>query len=611
MISFLSRSILGKIMAAMLGVFLTTYIATAAVVYFGVRSAMLATDALTLNQVADLKFQRLVSNVQQRERNLVAWSELDVMNDLLSGDVDRRIARSLESLQRLYGFSGGVYAFDADGRLVAASTDVSGAPTTLPADWFRNATKPVFLDRHHNPMAPGDIVAIEAPVFASFAHEMRTGTLVLTVPWELVEQRLHSPDSETLLVRIDPERKILMADPPELAGQVDIAQLMRDNNEVGTFLVGRSTRQPGLLSDWQILSFQRTDTLTQPIQRVGLKLALLGILLAIPIVGLVRWISMRVTTPVTALTEAAREIADTDALSVRAPVSGSDELSTLAKAFNRMTEALDRGQRERERLLGEVAALNQSLETKVADRTAALESAMAAQKRLIGDISHEIKSPLARLNVALGLAQRSADAASGKHFARMEGEIANISALAGELLTLARLEDGGRTITLAELDLGQLIDRIVADALYEMNKRTGDVVVNLPPGPVIIHGNAELLRRAIENVVRNALFYTAPGVPIEVTLADAGGATVTVSVRDHGKGVPEADLVHLFEPFYRVDTARSRETGGTGVGLAICQKVVDMHHGRVRARNCSPPGLLVELILPKLRHLGSIADNQP
>ncbi len=134
---------------------------------------------------------------------------------------------------------------------------------------------------------------------------------------------------------------------------------------------------------------------------------LLGVLLGVPIVLLGRWLSRRLTAPIAELTQVIGDIADTDRLEARAPVPPSDELGTLARSFNRMTENLERTTREREQAPGRpVRAESDLWRRKIAARTQELEAAMRAQQRLIGDISHEIKSPLARLSMALGLARR-------------------------------------------------------------------------------------------------------------------------------------------------------------------------------------------------------------
>jgi two-component system sensor histidine kinase CpxA len=234
----------------------------------------------------------------------------------------------------------------------------------------------------------------------------------------------------------------------------------------------------------------------------------------------------------------------------------------------------------------------------MAERLAGL---IEAQHRLIADISHEIKSPLARLSIALGLARRSAEQYAPKQFDRMQSEVDKISLLATELLILERL-DSAVTITLEPVDLCALIREIIADACYEVSERRDDFVFSCPPDQMI-RGDANLLRRLIENLIRNAIFYTQPGTEIEITVTPkqnvlGDGRRVLIEIRDHGPGVPQASLPHLFEPFYRVDEARGRKTGGAGIGLAICQRVVLLHHGTIGASNAEPRGLIVTIDLP-------------
>ena len=221
-----------------------------------------------------------------------------------------------------------------------------------------------------------------------------------------------------------------------------------------------------------------------------------------------------------------------------------------------------------------------------------------AQRRLIGDISHEIKSPLARLSVALGLARRTAETYAPRQFDRMERELDRLSMLAGELLTLAKLEQGPGAAPAATVDLGAVVERVLSDATFESQTRMGDIVLHKHEAPLLVAGDEDLLRRAIENVVRNAIFYTQPGTKVEIALSSPDGGSAALEIRDHGPGVPEEALTHLFEPFYRVDQARARKTGGAGVGLSICERAVRLHGGKIAARNASPRGLIVDISLP-------------
>ncbi|TWB70691.1 signal transduction histidine kinase [Nitrospirillum amazonense] len=594
----IGSSIGRKIVGALLAIYLLTYGLTAAVVYTGVHRSLLDSAEGGLAQVADLKYQRLCNRMDELATDLTAWAQLEVMNDLVSGDVDRRIGTTLEALQRLYGLAGGIYAFDAGGALIADADGDDGAPprgTRLPAAWTVTAHGVTFFDKHRNPLGGGDVVALAIPIFGSFAPDYRVGTLVIALPWTMVETLLSGVEPRTVLVRRPPHPAVLSsaADP----------DMDRESH-----ITGRSVQRDGLLRSWQVVVSQPMSVVTRPLRRVALELALLGILLAAPIFAFVRWMGRRLTAPIMELTRAVRVIADTDQLDIQVPVTSQDELGFLARSFNRMTASLRNARAERDRSMRDLEHLNLTLEGKVADRTAELEAAVTAQRRLISDISHEIKSPLARLSMALGLARRQVEPQAPRHFDRMEQEIAAVAALASELLTLARLEGAAAGLQRAPVDLPDLLRAIIADAAYERPDRQRDLALvvapDLPDGGVL-PGNADLLRRAIENVIRNALFYTTAGVQVTVTLATPAANAPTglsLTVADRGPGVSDDAIGQLFDPFYRADPARARDTGGTGIGLTICKRVVELHGGAVRATHNHPTGLVVEITLPAMPH---------
>lgn len=595
MIGFLSRSIPRRILASLVAIYFATYIATAIVVYSGVRASIVESNTDALHQLAELKYDRLTNVLDALATDVTAWSQLEVMNDLVSGDIDKRVARTLEELKQLYGLTGDIYAFDAADKLLASSRvgRADAADIFLPALWKTQQAGMVLRDKHADPMTGDQIIALEIPIFGSFEKDYRIGTLVLAYPWSAIEALLFTGDTGTVLLETGDPPRLLAANTASIEGRLPLRA--GESGVTGALLAGRSTPRAGLFVRWQVEALQETRVVTRSLRRVGMELALLGALLAIPIVGLGRWLSNRLTAPVMELTRVVREIADTDKLDARVPVSSSDELGTLARSFNRMTENLQLATQERERFVRDLEALNQTLETKVAARTEELEAAIQAQHRLIGDISHEIKSPLARLDVALGLARRLADRLAAKQFDRMEREIGNISALASELLTLARLDSAPTAVGFAPLDLGMLVEEIVADATFEAPRRRADIVLQSPDQAILVNGDADLLRRAIENVVRNALFYTAEKTPVLIALSRKTAKRAVIEVRDEGPGVPAEALAHLFEPFYRVDEARARKTGGAGVGLAICQRVVALHDGTVSAQTNRPSGLVVRI----------------
>jgi two-component system, OmpR family, sensor histidine kinase CpxA len=230
-----------------------------------------------------------------------------------------------------------------------------------------------------------------------------------------------------------------------------------------------------------------------------------------------------------------------------------------------------------------------------------MESMVKAQSRLLNDISHELRSPLARLNVALGLARKRSGSESADMLERIELEANRLNELIGRILTLARLEDGEQLVPRSPVPLDDLVLNVAEDAEFEAQARHCHVRSMVPEGEWGVRGNASLLHSAIENVVRNAIRYTGEGTTVEIQLQrteNSNGAEALVAVTDYGPGVPPDSLEKLFQPFYRLDDSRGRLTGGVGLGLAITERAVRFHGGRVAAYNRAEGGLLVEIRLP-------------
>jgi len=241
----------------------------------------------------------------------------------------------------------------------------------------------------------------------------------------------------------------------------------------------------------------------------------------------------------------------------------------------------------------ETRALGEDMD-RMAER---VDELLDAQRRLLRDVSHELRSPLARLGLALELLRRKATPELEPALDRIARESDRLAVMIGELLTLSRLESKASLEGVERIELGGLVDEVVADVAFEAESRRVSVALERD-GAFAVDGNEELLRRAVENVLRNAVRFTTEGSSVEVRL-DAIGAEARLRVRDHGPGVPEEALGKLFEPFYRVADDRARgHGGGAGIGLAITQGAVALHQGSTLARNAEGGGLLVELRLP-------------
>ena len=224
---------------------------------------------------------------------------------------------------------------------------------------------------------------------------------------------------------------------------------------------------------------------------------------------------------------------------------------------------------------------------RMADRIASL---MAAERRLLGDVSHELRSPLARLSVAVELARSGDNLETALN--RIQREADRLNALVGELLQVTRAEMDPHNRKQDNIRVDKLIGGIVEDSRIEADARNVSLAFENPP-EAVLQGDGELLRRAVENIVRNAIRYAPAGTQVDVML-DVNPGRVRIAVRDRGPGVPEEALPRLFDAFYRVDSDRNRFSGGVGLGLAIARRAVKLHNGFLHARNADP-GLRVEI----------------
>jgi two-component system sensor histidine kinase CpxA len=230
-----------------------------------------------------------------------------------------------------------------------------------------------------------------------------------------------------------------------------------------------------------------------------------------------------------------------------------------------------------------------------------LESLVGAQQLLLRDVSHELRSPLARLSVALELAREDGSPETAKHLNRMERETEKLNQLIGQLLTLSSIEAIENIERFESTSLNEIVVQMLPDAQYEASQRQCSVAFHAKD-ECTVQGNRQLLYRAIENVLRNAIQYTNQGTGVEIRVAaerDAAGQPVSVvEVSDHGPGIPEAETEAIFRPFYRVDRARSQETGGFGVGLAIAERTVKLHGGYLSGHNRSGGGVTIRMEFP-------------
>jgi two-component system, OmpR family, sensor kinase len=323
-------------------------------------------------------------------------------------------------------------------------------------------------------------------------------------------------------------------------------------------------------SVYTVLSVQRRPSIFGALSLPPISLTILGIALVVSALTS-WWLAQHLSAPIRRIQEGARalaseslEVSVSAGLRVSAGLEGrKDELAVLARDFDAM-----------------------------ADQLRANRSAIT---QLLRDISHELRSPLARMRVALGLA-RQPPADLSRQLDRLEREIERLDSLISQVLKLARLHGTDAPFAREAFDLDEVIEEVVRDANFEGAAKNCKITLQ-GAANAAINGNRDLVRSAIENVLRNAVRYSPQDAPVSVAVTrDQGGWVILI--RDRGPGVPAGDLERIFEPFYRVAESRDRDSGGEGIGLAITAQVMKAHGGSAKAANSQGGGFEVRLSLP-------------
>jgi signal transduction histidine kinase len=323
---------------------------------------------------------------------------------------------------------------------------------------------------------------------------------------------------------------------------------------------------------YTVLLVPRRPSLFGALILPGISLSILGIALAVSTLAS-WWLARHLSTPIRRIQEGARTLASErldsalEATRVSAGLEDrKDEVAVLAREFDAMADQL--------------------------------RANRAGMTQLLRDVSHELRSPLARMRVAVGLARHPGGDVP-RQIDRLELEIERLDSLISQVLKLARLQGTGVTLEREKFDLQDAVEQIVHDANFEGAVKGCRVLLSGAAASVL--GNRELISSAIENVLRNAVRYSPREATVEVSLRrGAPGTGQSIVVRDHGPGVPAVELERIFEPFHRVAESRDRDSGGEGIGLAITSQVMRAHGGSARASNHPSGGLEVTLTLGEL-----------
>jgi signal transduction histidine kinase len=283
------------------------------------------------------------------------------------------------------------------------------------------------------------------------------------------------------------------------------------------------------------------------------------------------WLAYHIASPIHGIQAAARRVSQGD-LSAKAPLAISrrhDELASLAADFNSMVEHLG--------------------------------TLIHTQRDLFNTISHELRSPLARLTVSLALLRKQSTPKIEGLLGQMERDMAKVDTLMTQILVLARFESGVSSSTRGRVNLSQLVEEIAADGNFEAQAVGKSVNLEAANGVILENADAHALRSACENIIRNAIRFSPPGGKVEVNLAIRGGreSYALLSIRDRGPGVPEEHVKDIFQPFFRLDRPEKTEDGN-GLGLAIAFEAIRLNGGVITASNIKPSGLNIEMDLPFL-----------
>ena len=333
-----------------------------------------------------------------------------------------------------------------------------------------------------------------------------------------------------------------------------------------------------LEDEWAIVEKQLPDGrliamgLPEPSYSDALDAVLWMIVIAFFAGGACYCLSKFLTSRLRDISRAARQLANGDMKSrVEVALEGGDELSDLARLFNKMANSV--------------------------------EQVVENERRLLYDISHELRSPLARMRLSLELLRRHDKERAESYLSLLESDVERMAVMMDAIM-----EQGKNASVSDELmepfDVCELLEDAVGLANFEVHKSSSDVcckLVSKPDGEVQLNGSQSLIEQAVHNLLSNALRYSPEGGQVDVTVGlDSGGddgARLRITVRDYGPGVPEESLGKLFRPFYRVDESRDQDSGGVGLGLALAAQYVKLHHGAIMAEN-SRPGLAVHMVFP-------------
>jgi signal transduction histidine kinase len=633
MTGWLEKSIANRLLASFVGVFLITYLLTAFVIYGGAQKSITQTETEALSKFTNVKLENIENQVGQLTTNLRAWASLDVMNDLISGDIDKRVARTLSALKTQYGLIGGdIYAFNAKGKLIAVSSPLQIANVIMPEQWLPVSSLKI-IDKHQNQLSPAPMIALVIPIAASFSPDFKVGYLAVTYPWNKLEKLVFDTNHKTLLLRRGSTPLILASD---ISGNIDV-HLLNDKNKSlkfdGTaYIAGYSNTHNPLIPDWQIVALISEKDAFSSLDQVGIDLLALGLLLSIPIVVAVRWLSKKLTDSMRELTDFVSGITSSGELSRRISISSHDEMGTLANAFNQMTENLNVITTDREHFVLELEELNRTLEQKVNERSLATKLAnddlkktiqalkdtqgqlvhsekMASLGQLVAGVAHELNNPVGfiyanfpqleeyvndLLELINALINLPMDEASHK-LAEQQIKVFDLDLLREDILEIIRSGKSGAARikeivvslrSFSRLDEAELKSVLLEDGLND----TLAILGHQTKGRINVVKDYQLnepvmcFAGQVNQVFMNIIYNGIQAIKSEGTLTIATRKEndwALITIEDSGEGIPDNIIDKIFDPFFT--TKKIGE--GTGLGLSISYGIIQKHGGHIEVKS--------------------------
>jgi len=656
MIPWLGKSIQRKVFFSYVVIFFVTYSASALVIFTSISQTMRKTESDGLTLFANQSLGQASLMLETLNTNLNAWSQLEVMNDIFSDDIDKRISRTLHQLHSQYSIRGEIYVFDKEDKFIASSV-LQNIDLILPDEWKIKEGDFKFIDKHINPLASdkrnhgkdNSVIVLSRKIYANFNFGIQIGTIVATVPWEDVHNLIFAHDLSALLIK--KKGNILLSASVNMPKNKNDFSILNDRPLSLSFLgekyiAGYANLHQDNIADWSVVALTTEKKANARLWDVALDLLLLGIVLLLPVGIVIRWLSLLLTRPLHSLEETVSLVAKKKDLSLRADVTTEDEIGVLANAFNDMAENLAASAAEKEKALKELEALNITLEKRVLSRTSELKKAnseitgafeqlksaqsqlvhsekMASLGQLVAGVAHELNNPIGFIYANFPHLNEYT-----KEIFQLLDEIKTIDMPTASLLALdnkiveydvdfikndmneiissgksgaARIKEIVSSLRrfsrLDESDLKSvLLESGIDDTLSILNHYLKDSIEVEKHydlnEPVLCR--AGQINQVFTNIIFNAI--QAMGGKGKLIISTKSlGDNIQVKISDTGSGIPKDIVDRIFDPFFT--TKKIGE--GTGLGLSISYGIIETHGGKLEVDSTVGKGTSFIIELPK------------